>query len=1045
MGETRVTVTGSGFLPDPPATSGTRPPLADRFTGVYVAFGSYAEVWQPSAGAARETRSSVDQRWAVPEESMAVIGGPAAGAIELRPDGTFEAELAVRLDEAMAVADGRWGVVTYPGGGAKHAPFETFTPIRFADPDPDPEPTHPQLAVTPSTGLSNGDTVTVRGTGYNPAQAIYVTTCTDRPLAEVDFGFINDGCTDGAQLVWEHGKGRGVEFSADGSFELTMPLAQREGSTALYTIANHTAMGDRSQDAKAELGFAAAGPSGTATVAAADETGLTVDAALADLDPASLPNGVYVGLVERGGADSATMDSIVGAQWVRTIPADGAVTQRITAAAAELDRAKQYGVLVWRGHTNPSAETNVLVLPLEVTDAQWNAVFPDQTHPAAEAVLAEAGERGLTVEFTGSGFASEAAPNGLYVAVVEAGAQVRTGTEAEIAAVDYLRSGDIRDGSFAHRLVASADELDRTKRYEALVWRAHGPATADTTFLRASLEVTEEQWNAVFGVTPGPDPEPAAGSLEWGVRKEFREYVRGPIAHGRIEVREPATGTDSFRFPQIEGGSWDERTQTGTLEFAGGVNFTGHGGQLDLDLRNPVIVVESASKALLRVPSGEELLTIATIDLRSAEKSTLQDGSVRFADADATLTRAGAEVYFERYLAQDDELDPITFTAGGAADVDPVDPPEPKPEPKPQPKPPAERPAPVQNGAQAAGSLVWSVSGDFADYTTNRSRAGGRSGGEISTSGVGVGGGGYVFPQAAGGSWNSATQTGTVQYSGVVAFSAHRGQMHVSVSNPIISVTGPGSATMNAGGHSFGLNLAAASKSVGANGEVSWSGVPVSGGFSGGGGGGGGAFGADPLTFTVGAPSGVGYGSTTVSAKTEKRTAAATPPATTGIRVLTPAEDLVPGGEIEFEAAGYEPTERDILVVLYSDPIVLDEAAGADGDGGVRWIGTLPEDLAPGTHTITLQGSIDTGAVIEVLDRQDEDRAEKAEQTVAAAVEDGAEPMAAGVGPTAGSPVWVWWAAAAGLVLIAVAMSGLVVAQRRGAGAAGAAQGGPGE
>jgi len=36
-------------------------------------------------------------------------------------------------ETAGALADGNWGVYTYPGGGAKYAPFETYTPISFAE------------------------------------------------------------------------------------------------------------------------------------------------------------------------------------------------------------------------------------------------------------------------------------------------------------------------------------------------------------------------------------------------------------------------------------------------------------------------------------------------------------------------------------------------------------------------------------------------------------------------------------------------------------------------------------------------------------------------------------------------------------------------------------------------------------------------------------------------------------------------------------------------------------------------------------------------
>ena len=140
-GET-VTVTGTGFLPNAPATSGVRIPLAGKFTGAYVAFGSFLDEWKPSAGAPASARKvTSQQKWAVLAEDMAAIGGPEKGAIELAADGTFSTTLTLAKKDADAIAGGNWGVATYPGGGAKYAPFETFTPITFSGTTPTPEPT----------------------------------------------------------------------------------------------------------------------------------------------------------------------------------------------------------------------------------------------------------------------------------------------------------------------------------------------------------------------------------------------------------------------------------------------------------------------------------------------------------------------------------------------------------------------------------------------------------------------------------------------------------------------------------------------------------------------------------------------------------------------------------------------------------------------------------------------------------------------------------------------------------------------------------------
>ncbi|AWH91492.1 hypothetical protein A6035_04140 [Dietzia lutea] len=134
-GEHEVTVTGSGFTDD--SVVGTRPPLAGENVGVYVVLGKFAEEWKPSAGVPSSARTIISTKWAVPAESMETIGGPEKGAIELLPNGTFTATITVSkalVDEVAGTAAGNLGIYTYPGGGAKHAPWELYQPITFGEP-----------------------------------------------------------------------------------------------------------------------------------------------------------------------------------------------------------------------------------------------------------------------------------------------------------------------------------------------------------------------------------------------------------------------------------------------------------------------------------------------------------------------------------------------------------------------------------------------------------------------------------------------------------------------------------------------------------------------------------------------------------------------------------------------------------------------------------------------------------------------------------------------------------------------------------------------
>lgn len=342
-------------------------------------------------------------------------------------------------------------------------------------------------------------------------------------------------------------------------------------------------------------------------------------------------------------------------------------------------------------------------------------------------------------------------------------------------------------------------------------------------------------------------------------------------------------------------------------------------------------------------------------------------------------------------------------------------------------------------GGAGAGSLRWSVSNYFAGYTTAKSNTaacptpGGHcAGGSISTTGVGAG---YLFPQS-GSTWNEASQTGTVRYSGTVAFKGY-GITMFQVNNPTITVTSATSATLTTGySGSYGpstvpLNLGAATKSVGSGGEVTWSNVPVQGSLVGISANQGIDF--EPLTFTVGSSSRVTYSSTTQGeGKAEsKYTAADAPPATDGLEVLTDPEKIVPGGRIEVRAAGFEPEDEGVLVVLYPGPNVLDDTVQADSSGGVTWAGRLPADITPGPYTLTMQGSTNVGAEIKVLSAEESAAASKAalsaEEALAAATA-AAGLQAAGFG--GGMALWEWWVMAGGMTLIAGSTSALAIRQR---------------
>ncbi|MFJ9391031.1 Ig-like domain-containing protein [Nocardioides sp. NPDC101246] len=208
-GQTTVTVEGTGF--DPAQATGVRPPLAGKPAGAYVAFGKVADLWKPSEGAPSTSRVNSSVNWAVLADDIATIGGPEAGAIELRPDGTFTAELIIdkaALDaKATDPALTGYGIYTYAGSGAVQAAYETFTPITFT-------------AVKASSSVSTS----VRNGSYGTSGAVTVAVRSD-----VSVG--------GSVTLKEGSKSYGTRSLSGGRTMFTLPKSLTPGKhtfTATY-------------------------------------------------------------------------------------------------------------------------------------------------------------------------------------------------------------------------------------------------------------------------------------------------------------------------------------------------------------------------------------------------------------------------------------------------------------------------------------------------------------------------------------------------------------------------------------------------------------------------------------------------------------------------------------------------------------------------------------------------------------------------------------------------------------------------------------------
>ena len=714
-----ITVTGTGFLPDAPATTATRPPIAGHFGGVYVAFGKFAATWKPSAGAPSSQRPTAagQVRWFVDAADTGATGGTAIGA-----DGSFSVDLTVTPVIANAIATGNFGVYTYPGGGASSPAFETYTPVAFA----------PTVVVSKTAGLVAGEVVTVTGAGYAPSTD---TNATRPPIAGhfggvyVAFGKFaatwkpsagapsSQRPTAAGQVRWfvdaaDTGATGGTAINADGSFTTTLTVtptitnAIADGNFGVYTYPGGGAAVARFETYM-PMAFQAVTPTPTPTPTAdpAAQTagslvwgvkaswrsyitgiaagsisvaggangtgsGYSFPQSAATLDPAGLGSAAYRGSVTFRGHDGA-LDVRLADPVVRLTSATSGVlsvstyggrvdlaTLALSAGSRQVDGT---GAIVYSGvpvtltaagstafggqyaagtafdpigftigSTNGSNGSARVVAATTVTTT---ANTPDATPPATEGVASDETEftEGAPATFTAGGFQPG---------------------ESGILAVIYSEPTVL-----AHDLTADASG--------AVTWTGDLPTglTGEHTFtFQGSVDrgiVIEIAAAEQVGCTV------EGAVLDWGFKESFRAYIDGSIANGEWATADGASyATPLFTWAAGAGG-YDDATGDADLAFTGSVRFTGHGGVLDTTIANPRVVIDGERAVLLldvtgTTQSGEPVartgVEFAALDLAAAERGGGGD-LVAFSGIPATLTAAGAAA-FGTY-PEGEALDPV--------------------------------------------------------------------------------------------------------------------------------------------------------------------------------------------------------------------------------------------------------------------------------------------------------------------------------------------------------------------------------------------------
>ncbi|WP_354024713.1 HtaA domain-containing protein [Conyzicola nivalis] len=534
-----VTVTGAGFSPVGAATNAARPPLKDKFGGVYVSFGKFATVWKASAGATSAARPvAPGGKWVVNPADVATIGGAAAGGVAINADGTFSVQLLVKPGYDKEPATGNYGIYTYPGGGVAYPAFETYTPISFVS--------TPKVTVSKSTISSAGETVTVTGSGFSPVGAA---TNAARPPLAGKFGGV----------YVSFGKFATVWKASAGATSAARPVAP--GGKWVVNPADVATIGG------AAAGAVAINADGTFSVQLLVKPGY-------DKEPATGNYGIYT--YPGGGVAYPAFETYTPVTFA-TAPVAVPTTTTLSAA------------------------------PVAVTVGGSTTLTAQVTPPTAVGAVAfSLGSTPLGTVAVAGGAAS------LPVGGLAAGVQQFTATFVPGNTLDFTGSAGT-----------------------------------------ASVTVAEK--------TVG------AGSLTWGVKQSFRDYVAGPIAKGTITTSGVGASGGVFTFGQAAGGTFDRATGVGTSAYSGSVRFSGHAGLLDVSIGNPVVRVDNASQGTLLVSvNGGGAIPFATLNLAAATRST-PNNTVSYSGVPAALTSQGASVFAlngSGFYEAGTALDAVSFVIG---------------------------------------------------------------------------------------------------------------------------------------------------------------------------------------------------------------------------------------------------------------------------------------------------------------------------------------------------------------------------------------------
>ncbi|MFC1404455.1 MULTISPECIES: HtaA domain-containing protein [Streptacidiphilus] len=161
----------------------------------------------------------------------------------------------------------------------------------------------------------------------------------------------------------------------------------------------------------------------------------------------------------------------------------------------------------------------------------------------------------------------------------------------------------------------------------------------------------------------------SSGSLDWGVKASFRDYLASAAAAGTITPTGGATRNSdgTFHF-DLDKASYDTTTHAVTSSYGGGLHMTGHSGALDIVLTDLRIDTSGSTGTLTADVSSKQMDGSSTFTGDDVALVTFTVSQSTFSGASAATVLSSAAVKaFAGFYPAGTAMDPVTVKLVQAA------------------------------------------------------------------------------------------------------------------------------------------------------------------------------------------------------------------------------------------------------------------------------------------------------------------------------------------------------------------------------------------